>query len=117
MPISSADLLNAMKTGVDMHFPAETSKARFAVGDSIRVLNNSPAGHTRAPRYVRGKIGKIVGDMGVFQFADTIAAGTDPNPQHCYTVVFSTKALWGRNAEISTDSVYLDLAEAYIEHA
>lgn len=116
-PADPVGLVDAMKTGVDMQFPAETAKARFAVGDTIRVSNSSPCGHTRVPRYVRGKVGKIVGDMGVFQFADTIVAGEGPNPQHCYAVVFSTDVLWGKGAEKPTDSVYVDLAEAYIEHA
>jgi nitrile hydratase subunit beta len=115
-PATPQGLLDAMKAGVEMQFPSETSPAQFAVGDRICVSSNCPPGHTRVPRYVRGREGMIVADMGVFQFADTVAAGKGPNPQHCYTVEFAASALWGSDAERADDHIYLDLAEAYIDH-
>jgi nitrile hydratase subunit beta len=114
-PVDAVELVAAMRGGSELQFPAETSTARFSIGEMIRASNNCPPGHTRVPRYVRGKVGTIVGDNGVFQFADTIAAGEGPHPQHCYTIAFSTKALWGANAERPADRVYVDLAEAYVE--
>lgn len=116
VPATPEGLLDAMKRGVEMHFPPETVGARFVVGETIRVGSDCPAGHTRVPRYVRGKVGRIVADMGVFQFADAIAAGKGPHPQHCYTVEFTAGTLWGNDAEAAGDRVYLDLAEAYIDH-
>lgn len=113
-PATPQGLLAAMKAGAEMQFPRETSPARFAVGEAVRVSVESPEGHTRAPRYVRGKLGRIVVDMGVFQFADSVAAGKGPCPQHCYTVEFTADALWGRHAERADDRIYLDLAEAYL---
>ncbi|USG60995.1 nitrile hydratase subunit beta [Sneathiella marina] len=109
-------LVDAMKTGQDMRFPPADYPAGFIVGQTVRVRANCPQGHTRVPRYVRGRLGKITKDEGVFQFADTVAAGQGPHPQHCYNVAFSAKALWGENAENPGDYVYLDLAEAYLEH-
>jgi nitrile hydratase subunit beta len=115
-PTSAEALLEAMMLGAKLDFPATTSRARFAVGETIRVSSDCPTGHTRVPRYVRGKVGKIIADMGVFQFADTMAHGLGPRPQHCYTVVFTVEALWGKGAERAGDAVYLDLAEAYLAH-
>jgi nitrile hydratase subunit beta len=114
-PATPEGLLDAMKAGAKMQFPPETSPARFTVDDMIRVSTDCPPGHTRVPRYVRGRVGKIVADMGVFQFADTVAAGKGRHPQHCYTVEFAASTLWGSDAEGPDDHVYLDLAEAYLE--
>lgn len=114
-PVSPHALLTAMQAGAAMQFQAEASPAQFAPGDTVRVRSDSPAGHTRVPRYARGKLGTIVDDNGVFQFADTIAAGKGPHPRHCYTVEFTAGSLWGNDAEQAGDRVYLDLAEAYLD--
>ena len=39
----------------------------------MRARNINPIGHTRLPRYARGKVGAIVRDHGVFVFPDTNA--------------------------------------------
>jgi nitrile hydratase len=36
------------------------TEPRYAVGDDIRVREWHPPGHTRAPRYVQGKLGTVV---------------------------------------------------------
>lgn len=115
-PIGADALIAALRQGVKMDFPPSTSPASFVVGDRIRVRSNAPKGHTRVPRYVRGKLGAIIADAGVFQLADAVAVGEGPKPQHCYTVVFSASALWGSSAENAEDKVFLDLAESYLEH-
>lgn len=115
--VSPNDLVNAMKTGGAYTFPPETSVAKFDVGNSVRVLSNCPIGHMRVPRYVRSKVG-IVRQVGaVFQFADTVAKGQGPQPQHCYLVEFEASNLWGLDAETPDDLVYVDLAESYLERA
>ena len=35
----------------------------FKVGELIRARNINPSGHTRLPRYVRGKLGEIASDQ------------------------------------------------------
>lgn len=114
--ITSEEVVTALKSGAHLKFPDETRKPRFAMGDSVRVARDSPSGHTRMPRYLRGRTGEIVADQGVFQFADAVAAGRGPEPQHCYTVGFAARELWGRNAE-GDDMVYADLWEDYLEPA
>ena len=92
------------------------SRARFMDGDQVRARNMHPAGHTRLPRYARGKTGRIVRDHGVFVFPDTNAHGLGENPQHVYSVRFEARELWGKAAS-PRDAVYIDLWDDYLEPA
>jgi nitrile hydratase len=76
----------------------------------------NPAGHTRLPRYTRGKVGSIDRDHGVHNFPDTTAHGLGEKRQHVYSVRFSARELWGDQAS-PRDSVYLDLWDDYLERA
>jgi nitrile hydratase subunit beta len=89
-------------------------RARFGKGDRVRARNLNPAGHTRLPRYVRGKAGVVERDCGVFVFPDTNAHRAGANPQHCYSVSFDARELWGKSAN-SRERVYIDLWEDYLE--
>jgi nitrile hydratase beta subunit len=109
-------LVAAMKIGVYLQFPDDPQPAKFKVGQMVRVLNTCKKGHTRVPRYLRGALGTIAEDAGVFQFADAVAAGQGPDQQHCYRVSFSAKLLWGEDAE-ADDTVNADLWESYLETA
>ena len=91
-------------------------KPRFKVGQHVRARNIHPLGHTRLPRYARGRRGTIARDHGQFAFQDTDVNG-DPlsqTPQHVYTVQFAARELWGEQAG-SRDSVYLDLWDDHLE--
>jgi nitrile hydratase len=90
--------------------------ARFKAGQRVRARNMHPAGHTRLPRYARGKLGTILLDHGVHVFPDTNAHSLGENPQHLYSVRFAARELWGEQAS-SRDAVYLDMWEDYIERA
>lgn len=90
--------------------------ARFKVGQRVRARNINPVGHTRLPRYVRGKMGAIDRDHGVFVFPDTNAHFLGEKPQHVYSVRFAARELWGQQAA-PQDSVYLDLWDDYLEPA
>jgi len=93
---------------------AKPPRARFAKGARVRARNLNPSGHTRLPRYVRGKAGVIARDQGVFVFPDTNAHHAGTKPQHCYSVAFDARELWGKSAN-SRERVYLDLWEDYLE--
>jgi nitrile hydratase len=88
----------------------------FQVGQQVRAHNINPLGHTRLPRYARGKIGAIVRDHGVFVFPDTNALFQGEKPQHVYSVRFTARELWGEQAS-ARDSVYIDLWDDYLESA
>jgi nitrile hydratase subunit beta len=86
----------------------------FDPGQSIRTRNMNPLGHTRLPRYARGRAGTIDRVHGVFVFPDTNALYQGENPQYLYSVKFTAHELWGK-AAAPQDSVYIDLWESYLE--
>jgi nitrile hydratase subunit beta len=90
--------------------------AQFHARQRVRARNINPVGHTRLPRYARGKLGTIERDYGVFVFSDTDARGLGEKPQHVYSVRFSARELWGAEAS-SHDSVYIDMWDDYLEPA
>jgi nitrile hydratase len=89
---------------------------RFAIGQRVRARNMQPAGHTRLPRYARGKSGIIISHYGGHVLPDASAHGKGDAPQHLYTVRFAARELWGAAAN-PRDSVHLDLWESYLEPA
>ena len=93
---------------------AKSPRARFVKGDRVRARNINPSGHTRVPRYARGKRGVVARDWGVFVFPDTNAHHAGTNPQHCYSVEFEARELWGKSAE-GREKVLIDLWEDYLE--
>ena len=89
---------------------------RFQTGQRVRARNINPAGHTRLPRYARGKFGTIDRDHGVHVFPDTNAHFQGENPQRVYSVRFAARELWGEQAS-PRDSVYIDMWDTYLEPA
>ena len=88
----------------------------FKVGDHVQTRNINPTGHTRLPRYARGKLGVITRDHGVYTFPDTNAQYQGEKRQHVYSVRFPARELWGEHASL-LDSVHLDLWDDYLERA
>lgn len=95
---------------------AEPAPPRFAAGDSVRVCDAHPAGHTRAPRYVRGRNGTVVRVSRRFEFPDLAGHGLPAPAEPTYHVEFAARELWGDSAEAS-GRVVVDLWESYLEPA
>lgn len=95
---------------------AETAPGRFAVGDPVIARNIHPPGHTRLPRYARGRQGVVARDHGVFVFADSNALEQGEQPQHVYSVRFTARELWGPAAP-ATVAVHIDLWDAHLDPA
>jgi nitrile hydratase len=115
-PVLKADMVEAiLRKGspANRNVPAV---ARFKTGQQVRARNMHPPGHTRLPRYARGKTGTIFRDHGVFVFPDTNAHFLGEKPQHLYSVRFAARELWGEAAS-PRDAVYIDMWEEYLEHA
>ena len=88
----------------------------FAIGDHVRTRMINPRGHTRLPRYVRGKPGTVVLVHGAHPLPDSNAHGQGENPQWLYTVKFSGADLWGPQADPGLE-VSADCWESYLERA
>lgn len=86
---------------------------RFQPGDKVRALNRHPLGHTREPRYVRGRVGIIHAHYGAHVFPDRSAEGVRVG-RHLYSVRFEASELWGEHAN-QKSAVYVDLWEDYLE--
>jgi nitrile hydratase len=110
-PLKPEQVLPAIEGGASTRMPADGIVARFAVGDAVVTRNINPTGHTRLPRYARGKAGVIHANRGVFSFADSHARGDGLCPQHLYTVTFSADTLWGEGEH----TIYLDLWDNYLD--
>jgi nitrile hydratase beta subunit len=93
-------------------------QAQFKSGQHVRARNINPVGHTRLPRYLRGKRGTVTRDHGVFNLQDTDAEGyaLGELPQHVYTVRFEASELWGPQGG-RRDVVFADLWESYLDRA
>jgi nitrile hydratase beta subunit len=92
------------------------SPALFAVGDAVRARVMNPIGHTRLPRYVRGRPGMIARMHGVHVFPDSNSAGKGEDPHWLYSVAFDAREVWGAEGR-KGDTIFLDLWEPYLERA
>jgi nitrile hydratase len=88
--------------------------ARFKPGDRVVTRIIHPTGHTRMPRYARGKHGVVRTVNGPFLLPDANAHGKPPDWQACYAVEFSATDLWGPDVP-AADFVCVDLWESYLE--
>ena len=113
----TADMVEAIAYGGG---PADrdggSSTPQFAVGDEVITRNINPKGHTRLPRYARGRRGTIAMVHGFHVFPDTNAHGQGEQPQPLYSVRFNATELWGDQAPAS-DTVHIDLWESYLQEA
>ncbi len=87
---------------------------RFSVGSGVVVRNLHPLGHTRCPRYVRGKRGVVVRVDGRFPLPDVAAHGTTRCDQYTYNVRFEGRELWGDSKDKGA-AIHVDLWESYLE--
>lgn len=115
-PLKAADLSPAAAQRPSYARPHADAVARFKAGDRVRARKINPTGHTRLPRYARGREGVIDRQHGIFVFPDTNAHFQGEQPQHLYSVRFRSQELWGDSAS-TRDFVYLDLWDSYLDHA
>jgi len=112
-PDLAADVLSMVMARYPYTRPAAVP-ARFAAGDRVKTRNMHPTGHTRLPRYARGRVGTVERVNGYMVFPDSNAHGRGEDPHWCYSVVFDGRELWGPEADPAL-SVAIDLWEPYFE--
>ena len=88
---------------------------RFSPGDRVRARDLHPLGHTRLPRYVRGRSGTVEMVQRPEVLPDSHAHFEGENAQHLYAVRFDSRDVWGADAE--PFSLHVDLFEQYLEPA
>jgi nitrile hydratase beta subunit len=86
----------------------------FSVGDAVRTRVMHPVGHTRLPRYARGKAGVVERVHGAHVLPDANAHGAGEQPQWLYNVRFTGRELWGPDGDPAL-TVTIDAWESYLE--
>jgi nitrile hydratase len=112
-PLKAGDVASVLARGTP-YARTSSAPARFRLGERVCARNIHVEGHTRLPRYVRGRAGEIIRLHGAFVFPDSNAHGSGEDPRWLYTVAFTAAELWGK-ADNST--INLDLWEPYLETA
>jgi nitrile hydratase subunit beta len=93
-----------------------SSTARFAVGDAVRVRDIHFAGHTRCPRYVRGRRGIVARIEPTAPVPEIEAHRRERVLEPTYSVRFEGADLWADAANPNT-AVHVDLYARYLDPA
>ena len=110
--LQAADVETAMLKGGPVNMEVDQAP-RFLIGDSVQVLNFNPEGHTRLPRYARGKQGVVDDHHGAHVYPDSQALGVREG-QHLYSVSFSGAELLGQDDK-NDFRVSIDMWEPYLD--
>jgi nitrile hydratase len=111
----AAEVPAMLAKGSSYDRPASTP-ALYKIGDKVRARMMNPLGHTRLPRYVRGRAGAIARVHGVHVFPDVNSTGKGEDPHWLYSVAFDAAEIWGPEGKPG-DAIHLDLWEPYLERA
>ena len=114
-PVSPDRVAAALRRGAPADRTPDTAAA-FEVGQSVRARNVHPTGHTRLPRYVRGRRGVVELVHGAHVLPDRNAHRLGESPEWLYTVRFTGTELWGEGSD-PTIEVSVDAWESYLEPA
>lgn len=90
-----------------------TAREKYKIGDKVRVRTEHVSGHVRAPGYVRGKTGVVVGISPAYPFPDAHAHGVEAEDEPTYDVRFRSEELWPNSADPA--AVHVGIFESYIE--
>ena len=93
----------------------DRSEPRFGLGERVRVRDWHPPGHTRCPRYVRGKTGTVARLDRVQSVPDIEAHGRARRREPTYSVRFEAADLWQDGQD--GVAVHVDLWDSYLERA
>src|SRR4030095_2215877 len=97
-PAGAAGAAAGRRPEAETSFRTPRPPPRFAIGAAVTTRIMHPPGHTRLPRYTRGKRGVIDAHRGCHVFPDTHAHRLGEQPQHVYSVRFEARELWGEAA-------------------
>ena len=89
------------------------TREKFRIGDRVRVRTEHVSGHVRAPGYVRGKTGVVVGVSPAYPFPDAHAHGIEAEDEPTYDVRFNAEDLWPNSADPA--HVHVGVFESYLD--
>jgi nitrile hydratase len=98
---------------------ADGELAKFAAGDTVRVLTLSPIGHYRLPLYLRGKTG-VIETVLTPMAVDNEEEGYGRNAGskgHYYRVAFRMADVWPGYVGGLGDSLRIEIFETWLERA
>ena len=94
------------------------TEARYNTGDAVKVRPDAHSGHHRTPWYIKGKAGKIAAFSGMHFNPETRAYGESGTPkQPLYLVEFDQKGVWTEYHGPTSDKIYIDLFEHWLQPA
>ncbi|MEM7346238.1 MAG: nitrile hydratase subunit beta [Chloroflexota bacterium] len=94
--------------------PQKPELPKFKVGDIVRAKNMHPVGHTRLPRYCRGKQGIVDFVYDYWRVDDTQPPDEEHAIEPLYRIKFEARELWGNEAE-ANQLLYIDMFESYLD--
>jgi len=109
-----------MATGIGdpQCFKGKAGKAKFKVGDRVRVRDLPDIFYTRTMTYTRGAVGTVVRLVYESPAAEDEAWDNTDHPVWFYSVVFKQKELWPEYSDtFGSDTVETELPENYLESA
>lgn len=87
----------------------------YVAGQPVRVADREHPGHHRTPGYLKGKTGRVEHLHASFANPETHAYGADGLPlQPLYLVSFARREVWP-DANSTTDRIYADVFEHWLE--
>jgi nitrile hydratase subunit beta len=89
------------------------TREKFKIGDRVRVRTEHVSGHVRAPGYIRGKTGVVVGISPAYPFPDAHAHGVEAEDEPTYDVRFNAEELWPNSADPA--HVHVGVFESYLD--
>lgn len=91
---------------------------QLSLGMRVRVRDGDPPGHIRTPFYLRGKIGVIEAQHGIFRNPEKLAFGKPGLPKKAlYLVRFRQVEVWPDYTGPPSDSLTADIYEHWLQLA
>ena len=85
----------------------------FKAGATVTIKDQSPPGHLRTPKYLRGKSGVVERVLGPFENPEQRAYKLPASERILYRVRFTMVELWG-TAEAPHDTLDAEIFEHWI---
>jgi len=93
-------------------------KARFRLGERVRIASRACAAHHRTPAYAKGRTGTVERVCGAFGRPEALATGGDGGPlQTLYRVRLRQADLWPGYRGRPGDTLEIEIYEHWLEPA